>query len=519
MLDLLIQDATVYDGVSPSGRAAAVGILGDRIAWVGEPPHGCAARTVLSAPGRFLCPGFIDSHASTGMGFRLPDAADHKLLQGVTTEVVGNCGTSDAPIGPHLRDAASQRARQIGTHADWDSLRSWLEALEQHGLPINVGTHIGHSTLRKSAGAWEPALTAQQRHDMHAMLEEGLTNGALGMSTGLIYAPGCFASTAEIIDLARKVSHAGGLYVSHLRSERDQLAEAVEEALEIGMQAALPVLISHLKSAERPNWGRIPATLDRIAQAREAGQAVTVEVYPYTAVSTRLRAFFPPALLRGGDAQLTERLRQARPAAAAHLRARGTDFDGLVLITDSLPGARGHSIGALARQQQADPAQVAIAALEADPDAWVVYHCIDPSDMDAAILWPDAIVCSDSWSYPVNALNPIGDPHPRTFGAFTRFLEQYALTGRIPFGEAIRKITTLPARWLGLRGRGQIAVGAAADLVLLDPQRLRERATYAAPRQLSEGTDQVWVNGVPMLRPDGSIAAQLPGRVLRRRPR
>ncbi|MFT5685566.1 MAG: N-acyl-D-amino-acid deacylase, partial [Myxococcota bacterium] len=196
---------------------------------------------------------------------------------------------------------------------------------------------------------------------------------------------------------------------------------------------------------------------------------------------------------------------------------RGTDFEALTLITDSLSGARGASVGDLARRRGADPAETAVAVLRADPEAWIVYRCIDEADMDAALLWPDAIVCSDSWSYPVNAPNPVGDPHPRTYGAFTRFLEEYALSRqRLSLGAAIRKVTRLPADWLGLPDRGRIAMGAAADLVLLDLSRVHARATYEDPRQFSEGTEQVWVNGVAMFDAQHRIRSVLPGRTLRR---
>ena len=513
MLDVLIRDATVYDGSGAAARAVSVGILGDTIAHVGPPPSGASAREVVSAPGLILCPGSIDSHASTGLGHLLPGAAGHKLRQGVTTEVIGNCGTSNAPLHPQAR----QHAAALGIDTPWQDMGSWLERLDAHGLPINLATHAGHNTLRAAAGAWQADLSAPQQAAMAAHLAEALEAGALGLSTGLIYAPGCFATTDEIIALARQVAAAGGIYVSHIRDERAALSAAIEEALAIGAAAGLPTIISHLKAAERPNWGAIPAILARLDRARAAGQAVTVEVYPYTAVSTRLRAFLPIAAMAEGVAGLSRWLQapDSVAAARAHLLARGTDFQALTLISEALPGARGQTVAALSRQRQQEPERVVIDALRSDPETWVVYRCIDVADMDAALLWPDALVCSDSWSVPVNAPRPVGDPHPRTYGAFTRFLERYGLTGRLPLAAAIRKLTSLPAQWLGLPDRGRVAAGAAADLVLLDPARVAERATYLQPRQLSEGTVQVWVNGTAMLH-EASLRPALPGRILRR---
>lgn len=516
MLDVLITDAEVYDGVSPRCQRVSVGLIGDRIVHVGDRPIGHAAHTHISAPGRVLCPGFVDSHASTSLGHLLPNPADHRLHQGITTEVVGNCGTAEAPVGPHGIEAHNTCMDALGLSTRWSTMAEWRAALTEHGLPIHVATHVGHNTLRRAAGIWDAPPTTHQRQTMARLLQEGLSAGALGLSSGLIYAPGCFAQTEELIELASHVARAGGIYASHIRDERHGLFDAIEEALEIGRQASLPVLISHLKSAERPNWGRIPAVLNRLEEARGDGQAVTFEVYPYTAVSTRLRAFLPVDLRQGGETAFAARLRQHQHHAKAHLHARGTDFAALMFITDSLPGAQGCSVADIAHRQHQDPAQVAIDALLADPDAWIIYHCIDEADMDAAVCWPDAIVCSDAWSQPVNAPTPIGDPHPRTYGAFTHFLERYALSGRIPFGDAIRKITSLPADWLGLTNRGRIEVGAIADLTLLNPDQLQARATYTRPRQLSEGTEQVWVCGVAMFDEQGHIARHTPGQCLQR---
>ena len=519
ILDTLITGAEVYDGQHVEPRCVSVGILGKRIAWVGEPPVGHAARQTVHAPGAVLCPGFIDAHASTGLGYMLPNAADHKLYQGVTTEVIGNCGSSNAPIGPHLLADAQRQADGIGAPLCWRGMGEWLDQLDAHGLPINAATHIGHSTLRASTGAWQPTLSSTQQAEIGALLTEGLAAGALGMSTGLIYAPGSLSTTGELIALAEIVAAAGGVYASHIRDERHALEDAIEEALTIGQQAGLPTIISHLKAAERANWGKIPGVLARLERARGTGQAVTVTAYPYTAVSTRLRAFLPTGVMQDGVSGMLARLKtpEGRAAAIAHLQARGTDFAALTLLTESLPGGQGCRLSILAQHRREAPEDTAIAVLLSDPEAWIVYHCIDEADMDAALLWPDAIVCSDSWSYPVNATNPVGNPHPRTYAAFTQFLEAYALARpRLPLGAAVRKMTSLPADWLGLPDRGRIAPGAAADLVLLMPDRVHACATYDDPRQFSEGTRQVWVNGVAMLDDAGHIRPVLPGTTLRR---
>ena len=517
MLDYLITGATIYDGVSVEPKQGVVGIRGETIAYVGPSPGASAAERVIDAAGCYLCPGFIDTHASTGLGYRFPHAGDNKLFQGVTTEIIGNCGTSTGPVGERLVPTMQRLADEIGFVFDWRTLGEWFGHVEAYGLPFNIGTFVGHSTLRGGVCTDVQQVARREIEAMGALLDQAMRDGALGLSTGLVYAPGSFAETAEIIDLATVAARHGGIYVSHIRDERQDLEASIDEAIEIGRRAGLPVLVSHLKAAERPNWGKIPGVIDRIEAARTDGVAITFEVYPYTAASTKLRTFIPKATLSDGVGGMVEKLRAEawRQQSIRWLHKRGTDFDAMVLITESVPGARGRSIQHVAQVRNQDPASMVVDILLQDPDAWIIYHCMAEDDMDAAILWNDSIIGSDSWSYPVNAPRQIGHPHPRTYGAFTRFLERYALAQpRIPFGHAVRKITSYPARWLKLPRRGCIAEGYFADLVVLDPANVREKATFADPRQFSEGTEYVWVNGTLMLE-QGRLADEKPGRVVR----
>ncbi|MEM6795364.1 MAG: D-aminoacylase [Acidobacteriota bacterium] len=519
-LDYLITNAQVYDGLSVEAQFVDVGIAGDRIVYLGE-EAAVAARETIDADGQLLCPGFIDTHASTGLGYMLPHAADNKLFQGVTTEIIGNCGTSSGPVLPLLEPTMQQLAQEIGFEFTWRGLGEWFDQVERYGLQFNVASFVGHATLRAGLCTDQQQITAVEIEQMKRALDGACREGALGVSTGLVYAPGSFASTEEIIELAKVAARHSGVYVSHIRDERQNLEESIEETLRIGREARVPILVSHLKSAEKPNWGKIPTVIRRLEEARAMGLAINFEVYPYAAVSTKLRTFVPKECLADGLPGLKLRLERSdwRAYCIQWLEFRGTDFDAMMLITDSLPGhqTRGRSIADVAAEAGRTPGDTVVDLLLADPDAWIVYHCLSEDDVDAAVLHNESIICSDSWSHPVNAPHQIGEPHPRTYGAFTRFLERYAIEGLMPFGQAIKKITSYPADMLGLPDHGRVAVGAFADLVLLNPSEVKEMATFENPRQMSRGTEKVWVSGTLVLE-DGQIHQdRTPGRVLRRR--
>ncbi|MCB1187755.1 amidohydrolase family protein [bacterium] len=518
MLDLLIHGAEVCDGDSLHPRRVAVGVVNDRIVHVGEKPSGFSAHESMDAAGLVLCPGFIDTHSSTGLTFLYPRSGDNKLSQGITTEIFGNCGTSQGPVGELLVPVMEKLDRELEFGFDWRSLEDFHRRLEREGLPFNVAGHVGHGTLR--AGAMLPGedYGGERRERMLAMLDQGLRDGAIGLSTGLVYAPGSFADTAEIIDLAKVVARHGGIYVSHVRDERHKVDEAVAEAIEVGRSAGISVLVSHLKSAERANWGRIPSIIGMVEDARgRMDTPLSFEVYPYTAVSTKLRTFIPREIMDGGIEEYKRRLTEPdwRERCRRYMHERGTDFAAMMLLGEHGEGSGKSSVASLATRHGNDPGLEVVDILLRDPDTWIVYHCIDQSDVDAAVLWPDSIICSDSWSHPFNAPKQIGDPHPRTFGAFTRFLEQYVIrAGQLSMAAAVRKATALAADFTGIRERGRIREDCFADIVLLDPMNIRELATYEQPRQLSTGTEFVWVNGRPAVE-RGVILDSRHGRVLR----
>ncbi|MEO1367543.1 MAG: amidohydrolase family protein, partial [Acidobacteriota bacterium] len=465
MLDLLITNVQVYDGVDAEPRFEDVGVAGDRIAYLGD-DAAVAARSTVDADGRLLCPGFIDSHGSADLGFLLPGASEHKLAQGVTTEILGGDGASAAPVGPRFAGPLRDTLRRLGVDPQWRDFSQLAQAYERAGLQQNVGCLVGHSTLRRGHVAdWQRPQPAELEA-MKSALVQAHTEGTLGLSSGLNEAPGSFAEADELLALARVTSAYGGIYVTHLRDERQGLRDSIEEALKIGDEGALPVLISHFKAAERQHWGQLVDGIRRLEEARVQGTRVAFEVYPYTAEHGRLRTYLPKELMAEGPRGLRERLGRSdwRHFALQWLAYRGTDFDAMTLVSDSLPkhDARGMSIAGIALALGREPADLLVDLVAADPEAWVVYHCLAEDDVDAAVLTNESIICSASWREPVNAPGQEGRPHPRTYGAFARYLERYAISGLLTFGHAIRKITSYPADLFGLRDRGRIAVGAAA---------------------------------------------------------
>ena len=503
MLDYLIVNSTIVDGSGNEPYVGTVGILNNKISFVEKSGFNQPAKKTIDAEGLFLTPGFIDTHASTGFGFFFPHAADHKLYQGITTEIFGNCGTSPAPIGPLLEEKMYSLADDLGFPFNWRSLAEYFSKLEDIGLQFNVANLTGHSTLRAGEVKDWNNINKKELSAMKKAMEQSMQQGALGLSTGLIYAPGCFAETEEVVELAKIAASYGGVYASHMRDERDKLAEAVEETLTIGEQAGINVLVSHLKSAEKRNFGKISTILQRLeAYNNSHTTQAKIDVYPYTAVSTKLRAFVPKDLLAEGIDKVPQRLK--RPAVEKEIESyidkKGYDLSQMLFISNDHPQWEGKSIAEIAEVEHWSLAKTIIEILSRDTEVWIVYFCIYEADMDAAVCWPNAMICTDSWSHPINSPHKIGIPHPRSYGAFTQFIYDYVKVKKLlSFQEAIRKITSMPANYFALPDRGLIAPGKIADLNLINFAKLKPNATYTDPLRLSDGVEWVWVNGTAII--------------------
>jgi N-acyl-D-amino-acid deacylase len=528
VLDLKIEGAVVIDGTGAAGSRADVGISGERIESVGDLSREPAGR-VLNASGRVLTPGFIDMHSHSDWRLWGNRRAESKIRQGVTTEVVGNCGFSPAPTTDAFLDDMRRFALYVPTGMDfaWRSVGDYLRAFDRGGVALNVVQLVGHGTLRVAAMGFarrpptDTELTAMQR-----MLGDAMEHGAWGLSTGLIYAPGSYATTEEIVAVARAAARHRGFYASHIRGEGSTLLDAVREAIRVGREADMPVQISHVKASGRPNWGKVADALALIDDARAEGLDVMGDVYPYTASSTSLRTLLPDWVLEGGveamlarieDAAVRGRIRKELEApVSGHGLLDRAGWDNIMIAwCPKRQDAEGRRLSEVAAARRLDPLDAVFEILrDAQGVASMILFQLDEGDLRRALAHPHVMIGSDGSALATSGEMSAGKPHPRSYGTFPRVLGEYAREQRVlTLPEAVHKMTGLPARRLGLRDRGIVRVGARADLVVFDSRRIADRATYADPHRYPEGVEHVLVNGSIVVK-DGEHTGSLPGRVL-----
>jgi N-acyl-D-aspartate/D-glutamate deacylase len=487
--DLLIREALLYDG---SGAAPVIGDLaieGDRIAAIGSVSGG--ARRTLDAKGLALAPGFIDVHTHDDFAVvKQPDMA-FKVLGGVTTCVIGNCGFGPAPFREAWQMAAGFQS--AGELSGWEGHRGYLERLERDPPSLNVAMLIGHGTVRLAAMAApkNPAPSAAELAKMKAIVQEGLDAGAIGMSTGLVYEPGRNAATDEIVELARLMAGSGALYATHMRDESLGLLDSIDEAVAIGERAGVPVQISHHKASGRRAWGMVSQSLARIDAAQRRGLDVHADQYPYTAGSTILSAVVADGRFGGGLGTLTA-------------------DDVVIASSKGHPDWEGKSIAVLAREMKLEPLATAQHILAAAPGTTAVLHAMNEDDVRTVMKHPSTMIGSDG----IPALD--GRPHPRLYGTFARVLGRYARDlGLFLMEEAVYRMTGFPAAKFGFRDRGLLREGFAADLVLFDPKTVIDVGTYEDPKHPPKGVARVFVNGAEVVAGAKHSGAR-PGRVLRR---
>jgi len=491
--DVVIRGGTVYDGSGAPGVRADVALRGDRIVALGtNVEHGVRE---LPATGLAVAPGFIDVHSHDDLAVLLDPEMSCKVMQGVTTDIVGNCGSGVAPFAAGLR--RFRRLHPDASPAPWNGFGEYLARVDETRPSLNVAVLMGHGTLR--AGAMDNAQrppSAAELDQMRSWVSEGVAAGAVGLSTGLIYEPGRYAKTDEIVALARVLGGAaGGLYATHMRNEAGSLLEAVHEAIRVGEEAGVPVQISHHKASGRNNWGRVRDSLRLIDEARARGLDVTADQYPYTAGSTSLAA-----VIQNGA------FRRDSPGGLGQLSAD----DVLIASAPAHPMWEGQTLAALAAQWTVDAPEAAERVVREEGEAcFVVTFTMAEEDVRAVLAHPSTMIGSDG--VPTG-----GKPHPRLYGCFPRVLGHYVREQNVlDLSAAIHRMTAMPAAKFRLADRGAVRVGAFADLVIFDPARITDVATYDDPRRFPSGIRAVYVNGVAVAQ-DGAHTGARPGRALHR---
>lgn len=521
MFDLVIASATIVDGSGSPAYVGDIALTEDRIVAVGKVSE-TEGRRIIRAEGLIACPGFVDAHSHSDYYLLLNPRAESAVRQGVTAEIGGNCGYAAAPIWGEWREERARTYRELfGLDHRWQGIHEYFQTLTAERFSINFGLLLGHNTIRGSAmgGAARPP----EVKEMGAMIQavrEGMRDGALGLSTGLVYAPACFAEPEELVALARVTREEGGVLTCHMRSEGDGLLEAIREILDVARQAHIPLQISHLKTFGERNWRKLPEALHLIEEAQSFGQDVTADRYPYTASNTGLQAVMPSWALEGRREDQVSRLRDSAVRQRLRLELAERRWDQIMIAEVTreenrrYEGMRVDQAATLAGKEPIEFACDLLAEEEARVDA--IFFTMSEENLEQILSRPYVMVASDSGTRAHVGPLSRGRPHPRTFGTFPRVLRYYVREKRLlELPAAVRKMTFDPCRRFGLARRGLVASGYYADLVLFDPDKVRDRASYEDPIQYPDGIHYVLVNGVITVE-EGEHTGARAGRVLRR---
>lgn len=524
--DLIIRNGMIFDGLGNAAFQADLGIVGDRIKAIGNLGNS-VAETVIDAGWHAVAPGFIDIHTHTDLGLIVNPKGESKIHQGVTTEVAGNCGDSLFPLNEADFENVDENVYQeYGFHPDWRDIDGFLGRLEKQRISINYATFTGHGRLRSHVvGRNDVPATDEQITEMKAVLQRSMEQGSFGLSSGLEYAPGSYASTEELVELSKTVASGDGVYATHIRNEDERVEEAVAEALEICRDSGVSLQISHLKANNPGNWDKLDRVLEMIHEADQSGLPVHADRYPYIAYSTGLSIFLPLWSLQGTTEDLMARLNDPSEAKKIldHVGKRGEmigGWDRVVIsscFSDGNKKWEGWSIEDSAAEMEIEPLEfVRRILLEERNRVQIVGFGMNEDNLRKVLSSPLVMVGSDG-----NAVAPYGKlgegkPHPRYYGTFPRVLGKYTREEKL-FGlsTALSKMTSMPADKLGMNERGRIAENCHADIVVFNPDTVIDEATFKDPHQFPSGIEYVIVNGrVTVDR--GEHTGAMAGKVLRR---
>lgn len=526
ILDVVITGGKIVDGTGNPWFAGDIGIQGERIVAVGK-LKGMTAKRTIDASGKIVAPGFIDMLGQSGRSLLVDNRAMSKISQGITTEITGE-GASVAPVNDNILREWKPFLDKHNIKIDWSDFEGYFRRLEENKSAMNLASFVGATQVRAYVIGYdnrEP--TTQELEYMKELIRTAMRQGALGVSTSLIYAPAIYAQTPELMELAKAAAEFGGMYISHIRDEGDvgKQTEAVFEAADIAQAANCPVEIWHLKVAGKQNWGTMNKIVNLIRDQRERGIDMAANVYPYTASSNSLDESIPGWVHDGGTAKLLERLadkatrKRIRDELRQSNKRTGIDFEGIMIAqvaNRELKQFEGKRLSEVARSWKMDSYEAMFDFILKDSSRTSrIKFSMNEQDLRLAMGQPWTSFCTDAGNRAADGPLFEGKPHPRAYGSFTRVLGRYVRGNNLfSLEEAIRKMTSLPANRVGLRDRGILRPGTYADVVVFDPNTVIDKATFENPHQYSDGIEYVFVNGKPVWE-NGTFTGNLPGKVLR----
>ncbi|HWW58290.1 MAG TPA: D-aminoacylase [Sphingopyxis sp.] len=526
--DLIIRGGTIYDGSGKSPVTGDVAIKDDRIVAVGKVEG--TAKSEVSAKGMAVAPGFINMLSWATESLIADPKSQSDIRQGVTLEVMGE-GWSMGPVNASMKALETERQGDIKYPIEWTTLGDYLGYLEKRGISTNVASFVGAATVRvHELGEGDVDPTPEQLSRMRALVKQAMNEGAMGVGSSIIYAPGSYAETGELVALATEAAKCGGMYISHMRSEGDRLEEAVDELIEISRRSGAPAEIYHLKMAGRSNWGKYDSVVKKIEDARAEGLKITTDMYTYTAGATGLDAAMPTWVQAGGLEEWIKRLKDPaiRARVAAEMKQPGSDWENLYFgagadkmilsgfKNDALKPLTGKTLAEVAAMRGKSPEETAMDLVVEDGSrVGTVYFLMSEDNVRKQIQLPWMSFGSDAASQATEGVFLKSGAHPRTYGNFARLLGRYVRDEKlIPLEQAVYRLTTLPATNLGIKDRGALKPGYYADVVVFDPQVIGDRSTFEEPHQYSVGVRDVFVNGTQVLK-DGEHSGATPGRAVR----
>ncbi|MGI8950659.1 MAG: N-acyl-D-amino-acid deacylase family protein [Chitinophagaceae bacterium] len=528
--DVIIRNGLIYDGNGGAPYKSDIAINADTIAFIGNLKN-ASAKNIIDAKGMAVSPGFINMLSWANESLIEDGRSQSDIRQGVTLEVMGE-GESMGPLNAKMKDEMQRGETDIKYNVEWNTLSGYLNYLEKKGISCNVASFVGATTIREYVvGEDNIAPTSVQLDSMKLLVDEAMNEGAMGVGTSLMYPPAFFAKTDELIALCKEASKYGGMYISHIRNEGNQLNEAADELITIAREANIPAEIYHLKAAGKRNWNKMDSLINQVENARKQGLKITADMYTYTASATGLTACFPPELQDGGFDKL--RMRLQNPAIRAQMKKAMNTYtndwdnaymsagspDNILLLgfkQDSLKKYTGKTLAQVAKLRGTPPEETAMDLIVQDSTRIsVAYFEMKEENIKKEIALPWMSFCSDEGSYTNSGVFLKFNAHPRAYGSFIRVIGKYARDEKVlSLQQAIYKLAKLPAANLKLQKRGELKVGNYADVVVFNPATVKDNATFEKPHQYATGVEDVFVNGIQVLK-NGEHTGATPGRFIK----